>query len=218
MPPMRSRGSLWRVGLVALFVPLAASAATIRLEVLQADGTPLSEAILAAYPLDRQPAASGPVAIMDQRDRKFLPHVLAVQTGTRVRFPNADSVSHHVYSFSPPKRFQLYLAKGDPAQEVMFDRSGVVTLGCNLHDWMLGYVLVLDTPHFGATGEDGRLALGGLAAGRYRLELWHPRITDGAAALRREIVVAAGAEEPWTVRLQRAVLPARNQSPSFVDY
>jgi plastocyanin len=216
----RRRGLLGWLGVLAL-AAARADAAGVAVVVEQRDGAPLADAVLAAHPLDGAPAPAARPAVMDQRGRKFVPRVLVVQRGSSVRFTNSDTVTHHVYSFSPTRKFQLYLEKPNPAPEVVFDRAGVVTLGCNLHDWMLGYVVVVDTPHFGKTGADGRLELGPLAPGRYRLELWHPRVTDDGARLRHEIDLepgAAGRSGEWRVRLERPLLPSREQEPAFREY
>jgi hypothetical protein len=147
-----------------------------------------------------------------------VPQILPVQTHAVVRFPNSDSVSHHVYSFSAAKRFALYLNKGKPGKDVAFDAPGVVTLGCNLHDWMLGYIVVLDTPYFTQTDAAGQATLASLPPGRYRLAVWHPRIADPAAALEREVSLEASARERWSLRLVKPVLPARDQKPGLGGY
>lgn len=82
---------------------------------------------------------------MDQVNSQFVPAVLAVRTGSLVRFPNNDQIRHQVYSFSPAKKFELPLFQGSTAAPVRFDQAGLVTVGCNIHDWMLGYIVVLDT-------------------------------------------------------------------------
>ena len=112
---------------------------------------------------------------MDQKDSAFVPHMLVVERGTAVTFPNSDSVSHHVYSFSEAKRFELALYKGDRHPPLVFDRAGVVVLGCNIHDGMLGYVVVVDSPHFATTDAAGRVVLHGLAAGAYSVDTFTPR-------------------------------------------
>ena len=111
---------------------------------------------------------------MDQKNRMFIPHVLAVQTGTAVRFPNSDDIRHHVYSFSPAKQFQLPLYKGTPANPEVFDKAGVVTLGCNIHDQMSAFIVIVDTPHFAITAANGRASLRDVGAGRYTLRIWYP--------------------------------------------
>ncbi|MEO8277017.1 MAG: methylamine utilization protein [Thermoanaerobaculia bacterium] len=198
--------------------PVTTAGAAVELHLLQPDGSPAAEAVLAAYPLETKSFPAPSPAVMDQRDRRFEPRVLPVQTGARVTFPNSDTVSHHVYSFSTAKRFQLFLGKGEPAQTQTFGRSGVVTLGCNLHDWMLGYIVVLDTPYFAVTDGAGRARVTGLPPGTYRLEVWHARFSDATSRPTREVRVEAGASETWELKLDRPLLPARDQKPGFVEY
>lgn len=149
----------------------AAPAAVV--DVAANDGkAPLADVVVS---LHAPVATSAPArAVMDQRDSTFLPGVLAVQAGTTVSFPNSDTVRHQVYSFSPAKPFELPLYEGTPLAPVLFDRPGVVVVGCNIHDWMIGYIVVLDTPYFAKTDASGRLRIE-LPAGRYRLQAWHSR-------------------------------------------
>jgi hypothetical protein len=113
---------------------------------------------------------------MDQQNKEFVPLVLPVAVGTAVTFPNRDNIRHHVYSFSPAKRFELPLYSGTPAAPVVFDRPGSVVLGCNIHDWMVGYVYVLPTPYFARTAEDGKARIADVPAGAYEARVWHPRL------------------------------------------
>lgn len=115
-------------------------------------------------------------AVMDQRNRTFVPHVLPIQTGTRVEFPNSDDIRHQVYSFSPAKKFQLPLYTGTPSNPIVFDKPGVATLGCNIHDRMSAYIVVVDTPYFAATGGDGQATLDNLGGGKYTVHVWHPEL------------------------------------------
>jgi hypothetical protein len=101
--------------------------------------------------------------------------VSAVRVGTAVRFPNQDNIRHHVYSFSPAKKFELPLYKGSEAAPVVFDRPGLVVLGCNIHDWMVGYLYVLETPWFGRTDAEGRVVLSGIPETPLEIAALHPR-------------------------------------------
>lgn len=153
-------------------------AASFEARIVQADGAPLADAVLS---LSGGPAAAGSrkaTAIMDQRAQKYLPQVLAVATGTSVSFPNNDNIRHQVYSFSPAKRFELRLYEGTPSQPELFDKPGVVVLGCNIHDWMLGYIYVTEDPWFAVSDEQGRVRFDQLPAGHYQVSLWHPRSAD----------------------------------------
>jgi plastocyanin len=125
-----------------------------------------------------------------QRGKEFQPYVTAIQVGTTVRFPNRDEVEHHVYSLSKAKKFEFPLYKPGMAEEIVFDQAGVVVVGCNIHDWMAAYVVVLATPWFAVTAADGAAMLSAVPAGRYRAEIWQPRLKE---KITREVVVTDGA-------------------------
>ncbi|HEY4212390.1 MAG TPA: hypothetical protein VGM84_13005 [Steroidobacteraceae bacterium] len=112
-------------------------------------------------------------AVVDQVEKTFVPGLLPIVVGTYVRFPNHDQVQHHVYSFSPTKTFELPLYRGEDAPPVLFDKVGVVKIGCNIHDWMSGIILVLPTEHFAVTDASGHYVLKDLPEGSYTLVVWH---------------------------------------------
>jgi plastocyanin len=126
-------------------------------QVLDSAKRPLQDAAVYAVPLSGQitPKSNGRRAEIEQRGRKFMPLVSVVQAGTEVSFPNNDTVRHHVYSFSPAKNFELKLYAGVPANPVNFDKPGTVVLGCNIHDKMVAYIQIVDTPWLGKTDADG---------------------------------------------------------------
>jgi plastocyanin len=190
-----------------LVAPVFAGAATLDALVQTAAGKPLADAAVVLEPLGAAPGAAArnrPHAVIEQRGTEFIPYVTVVQTGTAVDFPNNDTVRHHVYSFSQPKRFEIKLYAGKPGQPITFDKPGEVVIGCNIHDWMEAYVLVVETPYFGKTGPDGQVRIANLPAGRYRVQLWHPlqktraaasEIEVGAAPARLNLVLDARARE-----------------------
>jgi plastocyanin len=197
----------------ALLLAGSACAANVEVLVQTPAGTPLADAAVLVEPVAGTPArprarghAAKGVAI-EQRGREFVPWMTVVQTGTSVDFPNNDTIRHHVYSFSEPKRFEIKLYAGKPGQPVVFDKPGQVDIGCNIHDWMEAHVLVVDTPYFARTGADGRATVAGVPAGRYRLRPWHPlqkaavapqdiEIENGEAPARMTLVVDARPRQP----------------------
>ena len=134
-----------------------------------ADGVIFAEAVGGATPLTQVPHLS-----IDQVNRQFVPRISVLRAGTEVVFPNSDNIRHSVYSFSAAKVFTTKLYAGKQAPPITFDRSGVIVLGCNIHDQMLAWVVVVDTPHFAKSGTDGAALLKGLPAGEYRLSVWYP--------------------------------------------
>lgn len=165
------------------------------------DHAAVLDAVVSLIPLadgkGARPAAPSR-ATMDQVDLAFVPHVLAVTTGTVVDFPNSDQVRHSIYSFSAAKSFEVKLYRGFEAPPITFDEPGLVVLGCNIHDHMLGFIYVLETPHFAVSDASGALEIRGVPPGRYRLELRHPRI-EASLVLEREIALPA--ESPLTLTL-----------------
>lgn len=120
------------------------------------------------------PAPKAP-AIMDQKGLRFVPHVLVVQAGTWVEFPNNDPVSHNVYSISEAKRFNLGLYPRGTVRRVLFDLPGVMVVLCNVHLAMSGYIVVLKNPFFAQTDSKGVYCIEDIPAGRHRLVCWHER-------------------------------------------
>lgn len=162
----------WMVGM-GLLATGVAQAEPLVLQLVDGGGRPLAGAAVAleqpGLPRRARPAT---YADMAQRERQFSPRLLVVQTGTEVRFPNEDPVRHHVYSFSPAKTFELKLYLGETAPPQRFDKSGVVQLGCNIHDQMSAFIVVVDSPVFGITNAQGELRLERLP-GAGTLRAWH---------------------------------------------
>lgn len=185
--------------LALAFSAANAMAATIVATVRNPRGIAVVDAVVYAIPERPAPVAKK-TAVMDQRNRTFVPHVLPIQTGTAVKFPNSDDVRHQVYSFSPAKTFQLPLYKGTPANPIVFDQAGVATLGCNIHDRMSAYIVVVDTPHFGKSARDGRVTLSNVPAGRYTVRLWYPEMRTEPAAVPLTLDSSQRGEVAFTAR------------------
>ncbi|MGB9128487.1 MAG: methylamine utilization protein [Thiobacillus sp.] len=167
---------LWAgVAAVACMAVLDAAAAQVEVRVRLPAGMPVEDAAVVVEPLSGHVPLPKQTARIEQIDREFVPYLSIVQRGAAVQFPNRDRTKHHVYSFSPARTFEIKLYAGQPAKPVVFDKSGEVVLGCNIHDWMEAHVLVVDTPWFGKTGADGIARIAGMPAGSYRLRVWHPR-------------------------------------------
>jgi plastocyanin len=164
------------LGLLSCGHALAASPGAVAVVVTDQNGEPVPDVVVVALPPEPLSLpAPETIAVMDQIDTAFVPHILVVQTGTHVSFPNHDTVSHHVYSFSQTKPFQLDLYRGNSHPPQVFDAPGLVVLGCNIHDSMLGYIYVTDSPFFATTDNTGTARMSGLPEGAYTVEVWTPR-------------------------------------------
>lgn len=182
-------------------------AATLVVAVQTSDGRPLAGAVLTVHGLGGLARSAAPLnAIMDQVNRTFVPDLLVVPAGSSIEFPNSDSVSHQIYSFSPAHRFQLPLYRGRPYPPVHFDQPGLVTLGCNIHDSMLAYVLVTDAPYFGRADAAGSWSVE-VPRGTYRVTVWHPRMQPGAELV-RELTIGDGDRASLRLQLSKALQPA----------
>lgn len=164
--------------ITTLMLTEGALAAEARIQVLNDQQEAMDNVVVIIEPEGHALAAAsaGMTAQVDQVDRQFVPHVQLVQAGTEVNFPNFDDIRHHVYSFSDAKRFELPLYKGTPSEPVLFDQSGIVTLACNIHDWMLGYLYVTDSPWYALTDPSGHAAITVPESSHYLVRVWHPSL------------------------------------------
>jgi plastocyanin len=173
---------------------------------LEAGGEGVGNAVVSLHSPEAEAALVPGQADLDQRDGQFDPRVLAITRGTTVGFPNSDKVRHHVYSFSPVKRFELPLFSGRAGTPVTFDRAGVATLGCNIHDWMVAHVVVLDTPYFARSDAAGRAVLDA-PPGTYSLRVWHERLAPGTPVGRELVLDERGRAESITLELAAPAPP-----------
>ena len=183
----------------------AACAGTLSVQVSDNAGKPLADAVVVA-------TADGGVAMprflkpaeIEQRGLKFLPLVSVIQTGSRISFPNNDKVKHHIYSFSPAKKFDQKLYSGVAAAPQVFDKAGLVVLGCNIHDRMVSYVKVVDSPYFAKTDAAGVARIEVPAAGKYTVSAWHYNMSGAIA----EQAAALGGETDAALAFKLAMKPA----------
>jgi plastocyanin len=195
--------------------------AELHAAVYDQNGKPLPNAVVVATPEEGSvPAARSTVEIVDQVDKEFMPYVKAVRAGSYVKFPNKDDIRHHVYSFSPAKKFELPLYTGTPAQPMLFDKPGIVKLGCNIHDWMIAYIYVAETPYFGKSEADGRVELEALPPGRYHVRVWHPLMqgTEDATVKRVELRDTGASAVEWKIKLKSEFRPRRQPLPGEAGY
>jgi plastocyanin len=195
----------------------AAKTGEVTGRVVDESGVGLAEAVVFVQELP--PGAKRPdvphSAVMDQVNKEFVPHVVVVPTGGEARFPNHDQIHHHVYSLSRTKTFEIPLYKGETAPPVQFDKPGAVKVGCNIHDWMSGVILVVPTPYFTTTDESGAFTLRDVPAGTYTIAAWHERSRTPVASASQTVTVGDGAT-PATFTLDAA--PSRSRPTRYRSY
>jgi plastocyanin len=205
------------LALVGLLLISLVNADELKVSVLDVEGHPVPD--VAVYIETGNPQALPPpteYAVMDQVDTRFVPHILIVQTGTEVRFPNSDVVAHHVYSFSNPNDFMLPLYKGNAHPPVIFEDSGVVTLGCNIHDQMLGYILVVESQIYTMTDENGLAILPVSDQSAGTVNIWSPRINQKGEALSQ--VLEAGQRGQLVFRLSERLRPPHDSNSGALKW
>ena len=194
----RRRCSRWM--LCAILCAPAVIASPVTVKVTTPSGAAAVDTIFILDPLDSVAQAKPATAIIDQVNKRFVPHVSVVRTGTSVTFPNSDHIRHQVYSFSPAKTFSLKLYAGSPEVDVVFDKPGLVVLGCNIHDTMVAFVGVVDSPYFAKITDTGAVTLD-LPAGHYRMRIWHPNLAAVTRAPQEVAVTEKPASIPVIVQL-----------------
>jgi plastocyanin len=209
--------------LLALLLAVAQQpvcAAAIEVVVLAPDGQPVPDvAVFVDQAGVVNSGSAKAVATMDQVNSQFVPHLLVVQTGTAVEFPNSDVVAHHVYSFSKPNNFVLPLYKGDAHAPIRLEHPGVVILGCNIHDSMLGYIVVVDTASFGTTDATGRIVLNvDAGAASYTVNIWSPRIRDAEDTLAKQVKLSIDGAGAARFELQKKLRPPHASQSSAVQW
>jgi plastocyanin len=200
----------WVMGLIAaLMLTAQAHAADVTITVKDNAGAPVPDAVVTLYP--GAGAVAGPIKFdwpyrMAQHNIKFDPFVLVVPVGATVSFPNLDTVRHHIYSFSTTKKFEIKLYGHEETRTVMFDKPGVAALGCNIHDQMVAFIKVVDTPYAMKTDAACRALIKGAPAGALRMRVWHPYLKAKGGELETALAPGVTAQNVTiSVRAPRAM-------------
>jgi plastocyanin len=207
---------------ITLIAPIGiALAATgpFRIVVIDSKGEPVRDAVVMLRPAKSNTSVrprlvvSPDAVVIQQLDREFVPRVTVVPVGAKVSFPNKDSVPHSVYSFSAAKQFEFEVYVGESPKVLTLDKPGIITLGCNIHDWMVAYIAVVDTPHALATDARGVATLANVADGDYELRVWHPQQKSGEYAT---AVTASDTVRAHTVNVDVSPPRARYKPPTTI--
>jgi plastocyanin len=178
------------------------------------DGRPVGQAVVALTPVDPTLLAAAPQSawapwqsgVVDQRDETFFPYVEIIARGGQVTFRNSDEPQHHVYSFSPVKAFEFVLRPGATSAPVVFDKPGVAAIGCNIHDEMIAYIYVTETPWIALTDRNGRAQITNLPHGAFTTKIWHPAQRPGKAGPSQTVMIS---DQTASVAVKLALLPMR---------
>jgi plastocyanin len=183
--------------------------------VFDAQRKPVSNAVVTIRPLDAATKLPSRLTttdgVVNQIDREFVPRVSVLPVGSKVSFPNRDVVQHSVYSFSKTKTFDIPIYAGASPQVITLDKPGVIVLGCNIHDWMVGYIVVVDTPIAEMTKDDGSATANDIPKGSYSVRVWHSQMKAGEWS--QNITVNEAGQQRVDVVLDLAPARARYKPP-----
>lgn len=168
---------------------------------------------IVVYLLPKQGSEHLPVnttpVVIDQKDKKFAPYITVVQKGQSLNFVNKDDITHHIYSVSGENRFEFKIKENETKTSPMMSHTEEVAMGCNIHDWMSGYALVVDTPLFGKTDDQGQLALS-VPEGEYQVIAWHPQLDVETNRFGKTVVIN-GDVSTISLNLPKTLLPIPEQ-------
>ena len=194
----------------------SAHAESLALQVVDASGAPAPGIAVYLEAVDRDlPAGSHQVAIeILQQNKGFVPYVSVVQAGSTVTFSNLDDITHHIYSVTGRERFSVTLKTGEITDGMTIEQAGLIAMGCNIHDWMSGYLLVVDTPYYATTDARGRALIEVELGGRYRVVTWHPQIEQG---VQQEVILPGAGSVTLALAQAMPKLP-RQQGVDDFDF
>jgi len=199
---------------------LPAAATTFTAEISDQDGKPVVNAVVSLVPDPKGPMPAPTTRLtaektIDQRNETFLPLVTVIPKNGRVIFANNDQTTHQVYSFSAVKQFEMTLNRGQTSPPVAFDTLGVAALGCNIHDHMIAYVFVAESPWTALTGADGRAVIEDVPAGNYQAQVWHPKYPPRREQASARVVVSTNVTR-WTANIRvRPATTTRSHAGSY---
>jgi len=187
-----------------------AFAADITVKVLDKNNKPLADMVVyleskanISLPLNEN------IVEVGQFDRSFTPYISVMQLGNKVNFKNKDDITHHIYSPIGENKFSYKISAGQSQIKSDFEQAGEVAMGCNIHDWMSGYLLIVDTPIFGKTGKKGQLNLTVQHSGEYKLVVWHPQLDALDNRFYQQVQLSE--DKTITVKLDNKILKISEQ-------
>jgi len=206
------------IGLFCILLPCVSWAGSLNVKVFDQNEKPVPNAVVKLVPQNHQPKLQPESSFIDQIDKEYVPRIVLVIKGSDVSFPNKDNIKHHVYSFSKAKHFELPLYKGTPAKPVNFDREGVVVLGCNIHDWIRGYIYVSDSPYTALTNKQGEIQFEDLPSDSYSMEVWHPQSKEVLSEKKFSVSDLSDLQHLESISLKPLIKIRRNKSKKRSRY
>jgi len=198
--------------LSSLFI---ASAQKITIQVVDTQAMPVDGMVVYLTP-DNQKAmpTNYSTLVVTQKNKSFAPYVAVTQKDQSIAFDNQDNITHHIYSVSGGNRFDFKIKAGHSKSTQQLNHAEEIAMGCNIHDWMSGYVLVVDTPYYSQTNDKGFAIINVDLVGRYTLSVWHPQLDVKGYKIEQMITIEnndVDSKRDWQVQLTKDLLPLPEQ-------
>lgn len=176
------------ISLFFTFLLQSSLASALTVTVLDNSGKALSDIVVYAQPLDNQPMGkTDKKLVISQAKKSFTPYISVAQTGNSLEFNNQDDITHHIYSANDKRKFAFLIRPGQTVSQPKLKHQNEIVMGCNVHDWMSGYLLVLDTPYFNKTEKNGSSQLDIKDKGRYQITAWHPQLKESNHRISQQV-------------------------------
>ncbi|UUO23566.1 hypothetical protein FGD67_10235 [Colwellia sp. M166] len=196
--------------LILCYLPYCAIAKSINITVVDNVNKALPDMVVYLQPEDNISLPfNEKIVEVGQFERSFTPYISVMQLGNKVNFKNKDDITHHIYSPIGDNKFSFKISAGKSQIKNDFQQTGEVAMGCNIHDWMSGYLLIVDTPLFGKTNENGKLDIPMPPAGKYQLIVWHPQLDAPNNRVYQSIDVSE--QKQVTIKLDNKILKISEQ-------
>ena len=179
-------------------------------------GTKLADMVVYLEPLDGQILErSSKEVVVGQLGKSFAPYISVSQVGSKVNFVNQDDITHHIYSAGSDNKFSFKIRAGKTNSSTLFEHASEVAMGCNIHDWMSGYLLLVNTPHFGKTDEAGQVSFNLAEHGKYKVVVWHPQMQADNNRMTQEKDITKHDTFTFTLKNEMENIPTQENDDDF---
>lgn len=203
--------------LSTLLLSNASVATEITIEILNINNEPAADLVTYILPLDNQELKLSKTVplVVSQSKKKFIPYILVAEKDDNVTFINKDNITHHIYSASSENRFSFKIKSGAQKTIHHFSTLGKVLMGCNIHDWMSGYLLIVDTPLYSKTDFQGKSTINVPVPGRYKLIIWHPQLMEKNQQISHELLISKDKHFQVKLSQEMAAIPLQENPDQF---
>jgi len=188
----------------------------IQINVQDYKGMPASDMVVYLQPLSgQQLSQSDEIVTVTQQNEAFAPYITVSQTKKQVNFVNQDDITHQIYSADSDNRFSFTIRAGSEHLANAFDHEAEISMGCNIHDWMSGYLLVVDTPYFAKTDAQGQVRFSLSELGQYNIVVWHPQLPTQEHRVIQPQTITQSAEYNVSLTKKLDTIPTQQHNDDF---